>query len=103
MTGEAATIERAYRVRLRPTKVQMRVLSRLFGARRWLWNWAIARKDAAWRADGTKLTGIDLSREFTVLRSAPETGWLGALPRLLSDDLQSGYEVDPAIAWAPSP
>lgn len=81
MTGEPATIERAYRVRLRPTKVQMRVLSRLFGARRWLWNWAIARKDAAWRTDGTKLNGVSLSREFTVLRSAPETAWLGALPR----------------------
>jgi uncharacterized SAM-binding protein YcdF (DUF218 family) len=25
----------------------------------------------------------------------------GALPRLLSDGLQAGYDVDPAVAWAP--
>lgn len=75
------SIERAYRVRLRPNRVQARVLSRLFGARRFVWNWALARKDAAWSADGTKLSGVDLSREFTVLRQVPGTAWLSSLPR----------------------
>lgn len=81
MIIEAASIERAYRVRLRPNRAQARVLSRLFGARRFVWNWALERKDAAWRADGTKLSGIDLPREFTALRQAPDTAWLAALPR----------------------
>ncbi len=75
------TIERAYRVRLRPTPAQARTLSRLFGARRFVWNWAITRKDTAWRADGTKLSGVDLSREFTALRVGGATAWLGTLPR----------------------
>ncbi len=78
---DAPTLERAYRVRLSPKPAQARVLSRLFGARRWVWNWALREKDAAWRADGTKLSGIDLSRRYTALRQAPETAWLATLPR----------------------
>ena len=81
MTESAPTIERAYRVRLEPKPEQARKLSRLFGARRWVWNWALQEKEAAWRADGTRLTGIDLSRRFTALRKAPETAWLSELPR----------------------
>lgn len=81
MAAEIRTIERAYRVRLRPKPDQARTLSRLFGARRFVWNWALARKDAAWRADGSKLSGVDLSRELTVLRTAVDTIWLSTLPR----------------------
>ena len=81
MTDTSATMERAYRVRLYPKPDQARMLIRIFGARRFIWNWALARKNDAWRCDGTKLTGIDLSREFTQLRAAPETAWLGELPR----------------------
>ena len=75
------TIERAYRVRLRLKPAQERTLSRLLGAKRFVWNWALRRKEEAWRTDGTKLTGVDLSREFTALRQAPGTAWLASLPR----------------------
>ncbi|MDE2317693.1 MAG: helix-turn-helix domain-containing protein, partial [Xanthomonadaceae bacterium] len=34
---DVPTLERAYRVRLSPKPAQARVLSRLFGARRWVW------------------------------------------------------------------
>ena len=75
------TIERAYRVGLSLKPAQARALQRLFGARRFVWNWAIRRKDEAWRADGTKLNGVALSREFTQLKSSPDTAWLAQLPR----------------------
>ncbi|WP_017461373.1 RNA-guided endonuclease InsQ/TnpB family protein [Dyella ginsengisoli] len=81
MVPSTATIERAYRVRLRLKPAQERVLLRLFGARRFVWNWAIRRKDEAWRADGTKLNAVALSREFTQLKASPETAWLAELPR----------------------
>ena len=77
----ADTIERAYRVRLRLKPAQERQLLRLFGARRFVWNWALRRKDEVWRADGTKLNAVSLSREFTLLKAAPETAWLADLPR----------------------
>jgi len=81
VTHEPATIERAYRVRLRLKAAQERQLLRLFGARRFVWNWAIRRKDEAWRAEGTKLNAVALSREFTLLKVAPETAWLADMPR----------------------
>src|ERR1044071_1167437 len=75
------TVERAYRVRLRPSRAQQRQLLRLFGARRFVWNWALGRREAAYRADGTRLGFAALSREFTELRRAPDTAWLQELPR----------------------
>ncbi len=81
MIDATATIERAYRVRLRLKPAQERQLLRVFGARRHVWNWAIRRKDEAWRADGTKLNAMSLSREFTQLKAAPKTAWLAEMPR----------------------
>ena len=74
-------IERAYRMRAYPTRIQARTLAQLAGAARFVWNWALARRGTAYRADGTKLNWIVLSREFTAQRAAPRTAWLGALPR----------------------
>jgi len=68
-------------VRLRLKPAQERQLLRLFGARRFVWNWAIRRKEDAWRADGTKLNAVSLSREFTQLKASPKTAWLAELPR----------------------
>jgi uncharacterized protein YukE len=90
-----STIERAYRVRLRLKPAQERQLLRVFGARRHVWNWAIRRKDEAWRADGTKLNAVSLSREFTQLKAAPETAWCGAAARAVQSDaarLRQGVE-----------
>ena len=50
--NESATLSRAYRVRLRPKPAQARALNRLFGARRLVWNWALRRKDEAYRRHG---------------------------------------------------
>lgn len=75
------TIFRAYRMRVYPTRTQAQVLSRLAGATRFVWNWALDRRSTAYRADGTKLNWIALSRELTVLKSAPDTAWLSDLPR----------------------
>ena len=72
---------RAYRLRVYPTRSQARTLAQLAGATRFVWNWALDRRTEAYRADGTKLNWVALSREFTVLRAAPDTAWLGALPR----------------------
>jgi putative transposase len=78
---QTPTRERAYRVRLYPEPRQARSLRRVFGARRFVSNWALRRKDEAWRADGTRLNGTALSRAFTALRQAPDTAWLSELPR----------------------
>ena len=76
-----STISRAYRMRVYPTHAQALVLSRLIGATRYAWNWALAKRTAAYRADAPRLNWVALSREFTELRRAPETAWLAELPR----------------------
>ena len=76
-----AMIERAYRMRVYPSRSQLRQLGQLMGATRFVWNWALGRRSTAYRADGTTLNWIALGREFTALRAAPETAWLGELPR----------------------
>ena len=81
MTDPAPTIERAYRMRVYPTRSQARTLAQLAGATRFVWNWALDRRTAAYRADGATLNWVALSHEFTALRGAPDTAWLGALPR----------------------
>ena len=96
MTHETATIERAFRVRLRLKPAQERQLLRLFGARRFVWNWAIRRKEEAWRADGTKLNAVGLSREFTHLKAAPDTAWLADMPRMPFDQTLRDFDK----AWS---
>ncbi|HEY2590565.1 MAG TPA: transposase, partial [Steroidobacteraceae bacterium] len=76
-----ATIERAYRMRMYPTRRQRALLGRLFGAGRYVWNWALARRTEAYRCDGTRLDWVALSRELTALRLGEGTKWLGELPR----------------------
>ena len=76
-----AMIERAYRMRVYPSRAQRRQLGQIMGATRFVWNWALGRRSAAYRAGGTTLNWIALSRAFTALRAAPETAWLGELPR----------------------
>ena len=89
-------IERAYRMRCYPTARQRRVLGRLFGASRFVWNWALERRSSAYRCEKTRLNWVALSREFTQLRHSPETGWLSELPRepfnQVLRDLERAYE-----------
>jgi putative transposase len=57
------------------------MLRRIFGARRAVWNWALAEQAAA-RARGEKRPGLkSLSVAFTLRRSTGETAWLSELPR----------------------
>ncbi len=79
--SESPTLEGAYRLRAYPTRAQQRRLGRLFGAARFVWNWALARRSQAYEAEQRKLNWMALSREFTTLRHAPETVWLAELAR----------------------
>jgi hypothetical protein len=79
--ASAPTIERAYRVRLRPTRAQARTLRRLMGAKRFAWNWALAESNASYKDTGKRKSLADLSAAFTALRKAEDTEWLATLPR----------------------
>ena len=94
MNTNLQTISRSYKVRLYLNKAQARELNRLFGARRFIWNWSIQQQNQAYQQykkdvelakeqglkepDRNFLTWVGLSKEFTNLRNA--TKWLESLP-----------------------
>lgn len=70
------TIQKAYRYRLRPTPAQDAGLMRFAGSRRYIWNWAHARRQAHFQATGETLTVTALCAELTALKRLPATAWL---------------------------
>jgi len=46
------------------------------GARRWVYNWALARRTGTYKATGKSVSWSDLSKELTALKQQPETAWL---------------------------
>jgi putative transposase len=70
------TLRRAYRFHMRPNREQERALARQAGARRWAWNWALARRRAYFAEHGKTIPAAQLSAELTALKGRPETAWL---------------------------
>ena len=73
------THQKAYRYRLVPTPAQESFLMQLAGARRWAYNWALARRQAHYRATGQMLTVRVLCAELAALKQQPDTAWLAAM------------------------
>jgi putative transposase len=81
--------------RMKPTAAQTESLARMAGCRRFIWNWALAQRNAHYRATGKGLPAAELSRRLTALKRQPETAWLQevdsqALQQVLAD-LQRAY------------
>ncbi len=86
---------KVYRFRMRPNAEQGRALNRMAGARRFVWNWALARWKETYAATGKSISLKALSAELTSLKSKPETAWLSecdsqALQQVL-DDLRRAF------------
>ena len=67
---------KVYRFRMRPTKDQAHALSRMAGARRWVWNWGLRRWKEHYAATGKSTPLKQLSAELTALKQRPEMAWL---------------------------
>lgn len=67
---------RVYRFQMRPNRSQDTLLSQFAGARRFVWNWALARRIAYYKEHGKGLGRIALSAELTALKARSETAWL---------------------------
>jgi putative transposase len=46
------------------------------GARRYVWNWALAQSQAHYAVTGKSLAAAELSTRLTALKQQPETSWL---------------------------
>ncbi len=88
-------ITRCYKYRLYPTASQEITLVQWAGCRRWLWNWAVGRKQAHYAATGKSLPYNVLAGELVDLKRQPDTIWLKechsqVLQQVLMD-LETGF------------
>jgi len=70
------TTKFVYRFKLEPTLEQERRLSRLAGARRFIWNWGLARRRQHYAEHGKTLRYAAQNLELTTLKNAEDTNWL---------------------------
>lgn len=68
---------KAFEYRLYPDEDQKILLHKHMGATRWLYNWGLGKKIAAWKADKKTLSRYDLQKELPSMKD-PEstTAWL---------------------------
>ena len=71
-----ATHRKVFRFRMRPTPAQEAALCRMAGARRWVWNWGLARWRAYYAETGKSIPLAQLKAELAALKKQPETAWL---------------------------
>lgn len=68
--------KRAYRYRFYPTNAQAAVLAQTFGCVRFVYNWALGLRSAAYGEHQERLSYQDTSAALTALKQQPETAWL---------------------------
>ena len=69
-------LRKVYRFRMQATAAQQQQLRFQAGARRWVWNWALARKVQHYQEHGQGLSTNVLKAELPKLKAEPETAWL---------------------------
>lgn len=67
---------RVYRFKLEPTATQAPKLYQLAGARRFVYNWALARRNEFYKAEGKTIPAAQLSQELTQLKRQEDHLWL---------------------------
>ncbi len=69
-------LRRAYRFKLEPNAEQTQKLYQLAGARRFVCNWALARRNEFYKANGKTIPAAQLSQELTQLKKQEDRLWL---------------------------
>lgn len=69
-------MRRVYRFKLEPNNEQTQKLYQLAGARRFVCNWALARRNEFYKAEGKTIPTAQLSQELTQLKTREDRLWL---------------------------
>src|SRR5215468_2283070 len=67
---------KVYRFKIDPTAKQEAALSRYAGARRFVFNWVLARRKETYEQTGKSISWSELSAELTELKNKPGFEWL---------------------------
>jgi len=76
---ETTLIRKACRFRLEPSAAQRGQMEWFAGARRWVWNWALAAWRTFYREHGVSIPAGELSARLTALKGEPATAWLAEM------------------------
>jgi putative transposase len=69
-------ITKCYKFRLKPTAAQEAAFVQFAGCRRFVWNWALARKTAVYKETGKGINYNALATELVALKKLPDTAFL---------------------------
>lgn len=73
-------VQRSYKIRAFPNGAQTRILNQWFGAARFVWNHALDSRSKAYKRRKESVTGTDISRRLTKLKTLPRFAWLAKVP-----------------------
>jgi putative transposase len=70
------SIQRAYKTQLNPTQAQRRAFEAQSDAVRWVWNWALALRNAYYKHTGKHLSGRTIIKQFRAGKRINRWPWL---------------------------
>lgn len=73
-------VTKCFKFRLNPTPEQEEQFLMFAGCRRFVWNWALERKNAYYKETGKNLQYNDLAAELVKLKKEPDTAFLSVCP-----------------------
>lgn len=82
-------IYKAYKYRIYPNKEQIELISKHIGCSRWIYNYALEKKNRVYQETGVGLSRFDLQKDIPLLKKQEETSWL---KEVNSQSLQSSLE-----------
>src|SRR3954449_6731442 len=72
-------LTKSYRFRLRPNQLQQLLLRQFAGAKRWVYNYALARRKLHYAQHRATLPTVTLAHELVLLKRQPHTAWLATV------------------------
>src|SRR5660397_249616 len=75
-SSSVVVVKKRYSYRAYPTPGQQRILARLFGSCRVVFNDAVAAQRAAYETTGKSLSMTELSARLSAAKTTPERAWL---------------------------
>ncbi len=89
-------VKRAFKYRLKPNAEQRGMFLRFAGARRWIFNRGLEKRQSAYQSQGKSLSYFEQNNELVALKEEPDTAWLKEIhSQVLQQglkDLDRGYQ-----------
>jgi putative transposase len=67
---------KTYKYRLYPNETQKVLIEKHFGCSRWVYNYALDKKNKTYQETGESLSRFDIQKDLPVLKKQEETSWL---------------------------